>query len=64
MSVQPLQLALTQAEDARVGWEVQAELKDWESSPAQPTVSQQQGFFRQMFLGGLGAKKPDQSSKR
>ena len=54
----PLRAALESAVDARIRWEGQTILKNWEEAPV--TVSPPapaRGFLRQMLFGGLGGKK-------
>jgi prephenate dehydrogenase len=43
--------------DARMTWEAQAILKNWEEQAERAAPAETSGFFRQMFLGNLGGRR-------
>ena len=49
--------ALEEATAARATWEANVTLKNWEDQPDSQPAVESSGFFRQMFLGNLGAKR-------
>jgi prephenate dehydrogenase len=54
----PLLAALTDAVEARQVWETQAIVKNWDEQPnASASGVESSGFFKQMFLGGLGSRQ-------
>jgi prephenate dehydrogenase len=52
----PLLARLEQVEEARLRWEGQALLKQWEDVPPPPSRAESRGMLQQMFLGGLLGK--------
>lgn len=54
----PLLRALADAVEARLAWEAQTILKNWDEQPTSPAAAvESTGFFRQMLLGGLGSRQ-------
>lgn len=51
----PLLAALEETAQARLEWEAQAMLKNWDAMPA-PEIPQSQGTIRQLFFGNLMGK--------
>ncbi len=56
---------LSAAVEARITWEAQSQLKRWDLEPKPPASNEpRRGMLSQMFMGGLGGKRPTSNSGR